>query len=161
VTVISDTKGNPRNLRRSSTMKVKMILLTLASAAITASVAIAAPPAGKGKPPTTGPGCKPSVSVVLTGTVAVAPGASPVLPFSLMVTAKHANHKAYVTATQPVAVTVTTTTKISRKGGDKSLADLLAGDRVTIHARACKADLKGGATPALTATKVDAHSAHA
>ena len=144
-------------------MKVRMILLVLGSAAITASVAIAAPPAGKGKPPTTGPGCKPSVSVVLTGTVAVAPGPSPVLPFSLMVTTTHANHqgKAYVTATQPLAVTVTTTTKIKRQGGNKSLADLLAGDRVTIHARACKADLKGGATPALTATKIDAHPAHA
>ncbi|MDP9262354.1 MAG: hypothetical protein M3O89_10320 [Actinomycetota bacterium] len=139
-------------------MKLKLIFLALATMAVTASVAVAAPQ--KGKPPTTGAGCKPVVSVVLTGTVAVAPGATPVLPFSLKVTVKHSNNHghAYAKAAQPIAVTVTTDTTIQRDG-QTSLASLLLGDRVTVHARACKADLAHGATPTLTATKIDAHAA--
>jgi biopolymer transport protein ExbD len=139
-------------------MKLKLIFLALATMAVTASVAVAAPQ--KGKPPTTGAGCKPVVSVILTGTVAVAPGATPVLPFSLKVTVKHSNNHghAYAKATQPITVTVTTDTTIQRDG-QTSLASLLLGDRITVHARACKADLAHGATPALTATKIDAHAA--
>jgi hypothetical protein len=145
-------------------MKLKMTVLAIAAAALTASAAFAAPPAGKGKPPTTGAGCKPQVSVILTGTVATAPGATPTLPFALSVTVSHANHqgKAYAKLTQPISVTVTTDTKIHRKGAN-TLSSLLAGDRVTIHARACKADLKSTdpavATATLTATKIDAHPA--
>jgi hypothetical protein len=149
-------------------MKLKMILLALATMALTASVALAKPPATTlhvdpahaTKPPATGPGCKPQVSIVLKGTVAVAPGATPVLPFSLTVNVKHANKqgKAYVKATQPVTVIVTSDTKVNRQD-NHSLAAFLAGDRVTVQARACKADLAHGATPALTATRVDAHAA--
>jgi hypothetical protein len=144
--------------------KLKTLLLVLAAAALTSSAALAAPPAthpGNGaKPPTTGAGCKPQVTVVLHGALAAAPGTSPTLPFSLMVTVASANRHghAYVKATQPVAVTVTASTKISREGA-RSLASLLAGDRVTIDARPCAADLAAGATPALTATMVSAHPA--
>ena len=152
-------------------MKLKMILLGLATTALTASVAIASPthqskPAPhtpnvhKTTPPTTGPGCKPQTSVILHGTVAVAAGATPVLPFGLKVTVTGANHhgKAYVKATQPVTVTVTSDTKIERDG-QTTLAGVLLGDRITVHARPCRADLAHGATPALTATKLEAHAA--
>jgi hypothetical protein len=143
-------------------MKLKAFLLVPAAAALTASAALAAPPAthpGKGtKPPTTGTGCKPQIMIILHGTVATAPGTTPTLPYNLMVTVTSANKhgRAFVKATQPITVTVTSGTKISRQG-DRSLSSLLAGDRVTVHARACKADLAGGATPALTATMVSAH----
>src|SRR5438046_2121835 len=50
-------------------MKVRAILGALAVAALAASAATAAPPAGKGKKPTTGAGCKPAVAVILTGTL--------------------------------------------------------------------------------------------
>jgi hypothetical protein len=102
------------------------------------------------------------VTVVLHGTVATAPGATPVLPFSLMVNVKTANNhgQAFVKATQPVTIIVTSTTKVSRQGA-KSLASLLAGDKVTVQARTCKADLAAGATPALTANMVSAHPASA
>ena len=132
-------------------MKIKAFLLVLAAAALTASAAFGAPPAthpGNGaKPPTTGAGCKPQVTVVLHGTVATAPGATPTSPFSLMVNVKSANShgKAFVKATQPVTVTVTTTTKVSRQGS-KTLSSLLAGDKVTIQSRTCTADLAAGAT---------------
>ena len=145
-------------------MKVKMIVLAIAAAALTASAALAAPPAthpGKGtKPTTTGTGCKPQVMVVLHGTVAAAPGATPVVPFNLMVNVSSANHqgKAFLKATQPLTVSVTSTTKISRQD-TKALSSLLAGDKLTVKARTCKADLASGATPALTATSVNAHAA--
>jgi hypothetical protein len=145
-------------------VKLKMIVLALAAAAVTASAAIASPPQGKGhgKPATTGSGCKPQVAVILTGTVATAPGATPVLPFALSVNVTHSNHHGanYAKATQPITVTVTSDTKIRREGA-KTLSALLAGDRVTIHARACKADLANPATATatLTATMVTAHEA--
>jgi hypothetical protein len=143
----------------------KLFVLAFGAAVLSASAAVAAPPAthpGSGaKPLTTGPGCKPQIMVVLHGTVATAPGPTPTLPFSLMVNVTSANKhgKAYVDPTkQPVTITVTSSTKVSRQG-DKSLASLLANDKVTVHARTCKADLVGGATPGLTATMVSAHPA--
>jgi hypothetical protein len=145
-------------------MKVKMIVLAIAAAGLTASAALAAPPAthpGKGtKPLTTGTGCKPQVMVVLHGTVAAAPGATPVFPFNLMVSVSSANHqgKAFVNATQPLTVSVTSTTKISRQD-TRALSSLLAGDKLTVKARTCRADLAAGATPALTATTLNAHPA--
>jgi uncharacterized protein YfaQ (DUF2300 family) len=46
-------------------------------------------------------------------------------------------------------------TKVRRKG-KASLGALVAGDRLMIHARACKADLKAEAAPALLARLVRA-----
>ena len=143
-------------------MKLKVIVLALAAAVFAASAAYAAKPAPHAHPhPTTGPGCKPNITLVLKGSVAVAPGATPVLPFGLMVTVKHASRggKAYVKAIQPVTITVTSSTKVGRDGS-ATLASLLLGDRVVVTARACKHDLAHGATPALTATRVTAHAAH-
>ena len=139
---------------------VKVLLLVLATSALTAATAIAAPPAshpGLGaKPPTTGAGCRPQVSVVLRGSVAAAPGTDPVLPFDLMVSVTGANHhgRAYLKVTQPV--TVTSDTKVFRQGS-ATLSDLLEGDSVIVQAHACMADLAHGATPALTATRIVAH----
>jgi hypothetical protein len=133
-------------------------LVSLAALAVAASVALAAPQ--KHKPPTTGPGCKPQISVILKGRVALAPGASATLPFSLQVNVKHANlfGQVYAKAAQPVSVTVTDKTKVKR-GKQKGLAALQAlqlNDQVRIQARVCKADLANGATPALTAKRIDA-----
>lgn len=136
-------------------MKIRTLLAALAVAALGVSAAVAAPPPGKGKPPTTGVGCKPKVTVVLKGTLAAPPGA---LSISVTVTSANRHGRAYVTAVQPTTVLVTTDTKI-RGQGKKALADLLSGDRVLVQARTCKADLANGATPALTATRVVAHSA--
>src|SRR5215472_17426440 len=126
----------------------------MAAALSVTSIAIAAPPSGK-KPPKTGAGCKPNVSVILTGKLA-ADGAA--APSSLSVTVTGGNHwaKAYKAGTQPVSVAITTSTKVNRQG-DHNAADLKSGDRVNIRARSCAADLANGATPALTATRVVAH----
>lgn len=129
----------------------------LALAAALASSALGAPPQGKGKPPASGPGCKPGVAVLLHGILAANGAAA---PFTLSFTATSGNRfaRAYVRATQPLSIAVTTATAVDRQG-DRSSADLKAGDRATVQARACKADLANGATPALVATRIAAHPA--
>src|SRR6266542_4361805 len=138
-------------------MRIFALLAVLA--AVFASMAVAAPQ--KGKPPSTGPGCKPQVSVILKGTIAETPGNTATLPFDLKVNVNHSNKhgRAYVAATQPVTVTLTTDTKIRRNdtSGLAALQAMVAGDRVLAQARVCKADLANGATPALTAKQVVAH----
>jgi hypothetical protein len=139
----------------------RTLLLGFTVLAVAATAAVAAPQ--KGKPPPTGPGCKPQVSVILRGTVAVAPTGGATLPFGLKVTVKHSNKlgQAYITASQPVTVNVTSDTKIRRDNeqGLDALRAMLVGDRVLVQARVCKADLVGGKTPALTAKRVGAHPA--
>src|SRR6476646_1626077 len=43
-------------------------------------------------------------------------------------------------------------------GNQATMADLAMGDSVKVKAKVCRADLASGATPALTARKVDAHA---
>ncbi|HET6623641.1 MAG TPA: hypothetical protein VFG70_03860 [Gaiellaceae bacterium] len=138
-------------------MRAKAVLATLFVVCVAVSSAVAAPPPGKGKPPTTDQGCKPNVTVVLKGSLAATPGATAT---SLSVTVKSANRhgRAYATANQPTAVLVDEDTKVRRRG-KKTLGDLLAGDRVLVQAKVCKADLAQGATPPLTAKRVVAHPA--
>ena len=128
-------------------------------AAFTASAAVASPPPGKGKPAATGAGCKPSISVILKGTLA---GGGGTAPFALPVNVTGGNHfgAAFEKATQPVSVQVDSATRINRQG-DHNAADLKSGDVVNIRARACKADLANGAAPSLTAARVTAHAAGA
>src|SRR6476646_6215 len=127
-------------------MKVKTLFLALAATALTASVAFAAPPAthpgngsnptgNSGKPASSGTNCKPQIMVVLHGTVAVAPGTSPALPFGLQVAVKSANWHghAFIKATQPLTITVTSSTRIVNHG-KASLSSLLMGDQVTVQA---------------------------
>jgi len=140
-------------------MKLKVLLVGLAATGLVVSSALAAPPADKGKPPTTGPGCKPMIMVVLKGTLVGTPGASAT---QISVNATSGNHwgSAYVKASQPTKITVSATTKVRRQGG-KTLGDLLDKDRVLVQARVCKEDLKDNKTPALTARMVVAHPASA
>ncbi len=140
-------------------MKMKFLIVALVIASLGVSAAVAAPPPGKGKPTTTGEGCKPKVTVVLKGTLAVEPVA-PVTTLSVNVTKANRHGRAYVSALA-VTVTVNADTKVRRQG-KKALADLEVGDRVLVQARVCKADLVEGATPpVLTASKVVAHPASA
>ena len=135
-------------------MKVKLMLVTLAAASLSVSVAVAAPPPGKGKP-TTGAGCKPKVTVVLKGTL-VTPGAT---SLTVNVTSGNRWGRAYDEASH--SILVNPDTKVRRQG-KKTLDALVAGDRVLVQARACKADLLAtGAPPVLTAVRVVAHPAAA
>jgi hypothetical protein len=140
-------------------MKIKLVLTGLAVAGLAVSSAVAAPPPGKGKPETTGAGCKPKIAVVLKGTLASTPGASAT---SLSVNVTSANHwgKAYVGGLAKSIAVDPNTTKVRRQG-KKTLGDLLKDDRVLVQARVCKAVLANNATPDLTASKVIAHPAKA
>lgn len=132
-------------------MKLRFLLVSLAVAMITVSAAVAAPPPGKGKPPTTGAACKPKVTVVLKGLLTGA-------PLSVDVTSANRWGHAYVAGTTSTSIAVDTNTKVRRQG-KKLLTDLVVGDRLLVQAKVCKADLADGEKPALTAVKVVAHAA--
>ena len=149
-------------------MKLRVLVVCLVALGLSASVAIAAPPPGKGKPaspgssPTTGkplptgPTCKPKVTVVLKGTLASVAGGT------LGVTVTHGNRwaRAYVAA-GTATVTVTDDTKVRGKGA-READDLSATDRVLVQARVCKAELLAvGPLPVPTAVRVVAHPATA
>jgi hypothetical protein len=154
-------------------MRIKAVLAIAVVALLGASLAVAAPPpgkgkppispptgkgkpqktpTGKGKPPTTGPTCKPMVTVVLKGNLTSVSGST------LTMSVVHGNRwaRAYVTAGtanvafDPLAVKV-------RRNGKKTLTDLVPGDWLLVQARACKADLGATVSPALTAVRVVAH----
>src|SRR5260370_37731125 len=118
-------------------MKARVLLLPIVGVGVGASFAFAAPPVGKGKPVATGVGCRPQVTVVLRGTIAVAPGVSGT-SLSLNVTSSNAQGKAYRAA--EVAFAIDAKTKV-RRNGAKQQGALLVGHRALVQARACKADL--------------------
>ena len=134
-------------------MRFKVLLVGLTAALLSVSAAVAAPPADKGKPKTTGEGCKPKVTVVLKGTLTGA-------PLSVDVTSGNRWGRAYVAGTASTSIAVDPNTKV-RRHGKKLITDLVVGDRVLVQAKVCKADLKDNAMPALTASKVIAHPAKA
>jgi len=132
------------------------LLVSAALAAVLMTVVVVSAPA-KGKPPTTGAGCKPEISVILKGKLAADAGAAPTALSVTVTGGGHFSH-AYKVGTNPVSVAVTSTTKVHR-GASTTWADLKLGDRVNIQARACEADLAAGKTPSLTATRVTASAA--
>jgi hypothetical protein len=147
-------------------MKFRILVLALLTALVGSSVALAHDNPGQGKPskpakPTSGPNCKPQVKVVLKGTLADDPTAAST-SFQLTVTKANHHGRAYVSAT-PMTLNVDAKTKVRRhaKGSKptKTLDSLAMGDRVKVDAKACKADLANGATPALTARHVKAKPA--
>jgi hypothetical protein len=151
-------------------MKFRILVLALVTALVGASVALAHDNSANGKPeakpgkPTSGPNCRPRVKVVLRGSLANDPVADDT---SFMLTVSKANRhgRAYVSAVQPVTVNVDAMTKVRRKAPDsaptKTLDSLAMDDLVKVSAKACKADLKDGGTPDLTARHVKAHPAPA
>jgi hypothetical protein len=154
-------------------MKFRILVLTLVTALVGASVALAHGNPDKGKPetrpgkpvkPTTGPNCRPSVKVVLKGTLASDPAAGDTA-FELNVLKANRHGSAYVSAGQPITVNVDASTKVRRKAPGsaptKTLESLATLDRVHLAAKACKADLRDGGTPDLTARHVKAKPAAA
>jgi hypothetical protein len=135
-------------------MKFKAVLFAAAIAAIAASVGWAAPPPGKGNSTATttaaaAPQCGSTVSYILNGKFTAAGTDS----FTFTVT--HSN-KHGVKAGKNATVYVDATTKFARNGEAAKLADLVAGDRLNVQARACrKAD---AATLKLVAKRVVAHA---
>ncbi|MEK6274127.1 MAG: hypothetical protein AABM30_02175 [Actinomycetota bacterium] len=148
-------------------MKFRILVLALVTALVGASVALAHGSPGPGNPeakpakPTTGPNCKPRVKVVLRGTLANDPATGDT-SLEMTVTKANRHGRAYVSAT-PMTLTVDMNTKVRRKAPDsmptKTLDSLAMGDRVKVDAKACKADLRNGGTPDLTARHIKAKPA--
>jgi len=138
-------------------MKLKVLVVgALTAAMLSVSAAIAAPPPGKGKPQPTGPTCKPTVTVVLKGTLSGVSGNT------LTMTVAGGNRWARAWGTAGTAsVTVDPSTTKVRRNGAKTLADLKPTDWLLVQARACKADLMTNTPPALTAVRIVAHPAKA
>lgn len=152
-------------------MKFRILVLALVTALVGASVALAHDNPGMGKPearpgkpakPTTGPNCKPRVKVVLRGTLANDPAEGDT-SFQMNVTKANRHGRSYVSAAQPITLTVDSKTKVRRKAPDssplKTLDSLAMGDRVKLDAKACKGDLKNGGMPDLTARHIKAKPA--
>ena len=137
----------------------KLVTVALATAALAASSATADP--GHGKP--TGADatkCKPA-NVKLMGVLTSDPGSTDT-SFTMTVVKSNNAGKAYKLVGS-ATVNVDTKTKIHRHaagvhGNKATIGDLTLGDYAKVKAKVCKTDLANGATPALTASKVDAHA---
>lgn len=138
-------------------MKLRFLVLALVTALVGASVAFA-----KGPRPSTGPGCKPNVAVVLKGSLANDPVDGD-LSFEMSVTNANKHGRAYLSSA--ITVNVDGKTKVRRKAPGsaptKTLDSLAMGDLVKVKSKACKAELADGGTPQLTARHVKAKPAPA
>jgi hypothetical protein len=145
-------------------MKFRILVVALVTALLGASAAFAHGKPSKPGKPESGPNCRPKVMVVLKGTLANDPATGDT-SFQLTVMKANRHGRAYVSATQPVTVNVDEKTKVRRKAPEsaptKTLDSLARGDVVKLQAKACKADLRNGGTPDLTARHVKAKPAPA
>ena len=130
----------------------KLVTVALATAALAASVAMADPGHGKGKPT-----CKPA-PVMLAGTLANDPATGDT---SFQLTEKHANllGRLYAKAGNPITVNVDANTHYRKAGAASTLDALAQNDRALVFAKVCRADVKkakqsGSALPTLTARLV-------
>jgi hypothetical protein len=134
-------------------MRLKLLILVVVGSLVAVSAAL-----GKGKPPKTGEGCKPAVKVVLAGVLGsdVDPADADT---SFVMIVKHSNRfgRAWKQAGS-ATINVDPKTTVRRQGAH-NLGALAPNDRLLVQAKACKADLAGGAMPDLTARKIGAHPA--
>lgn len=132
----------------------------LAAAALAVPAALGSPPPGKGqKPPETGPGCKPKVTVILKGTLKSDPGAG-ATSFQLEVLRANKHGKSLVNGTAPLTVTITVdaNTKVRREGAT-TIDALALNDRAVVQIRRCKGDppLSVDTVDDVPASRVTAH----
>jgi hypothetical protein len=160
-TCVSDKRGDRR-------MKLRLLVVGFCVVGLAASSALGAPPPGNGKPENpgaaaatgakpslTGANCKPKVTVVLKGKLTSASAGS------LAMDVSWANWWGRAWATVGTATVVVDDTTKVRRDGKKLLTALVAGDRLLVQARACKADLTAATAPTLTGLRVVAHPAKA
>jgi hypothetical protein len=117
-------------------MKRRALLTVTLVAALAVPVAFGAP--SKGKPPAQGPGCKPSVTVILKGTLTSDPGVG-ATSFTMDVTGMTNAHGKSLKGLG-VTITVDDKTKIRRQGAT-TIDALAKDDRAVVQIRRCKKDL--------------------
>jgi len=149
--------------------RIGILLAIFCLGLVTASLAVAKAPPGKGKPEgkgkktttsSTDPAtCKPKISVILKGTFVSGAGTS----FTMNVT--HSNLHGRDLVGSPLTLTVDDKTMF-RRNGHAELADFKADDRLNVQARACKKPKNAAQTPAaaptaMLAKRVTGHPAKA
>jgi hypothetical protein len=135
--------------------RIGILLAIFCLGLVTASLAVAKAPPGKGKPEgkgkktttsSTDPAtCKPKISVILKGTFVSGGGTS----FTMNVT--HSNFHGRDLVGSPLTLTVDDKTMF-RRNGHAELADFKADDRLNVQARACKKPKNATQAPAATPT---------
>jgi hypothetical protein len=141
-------------------MRLKILVVSLVASLVAVSAALAHDNPGKGHKPKSGAGCKPAATVMLSGVLAADVDPQDGDP-SFVLTVKHSNKhgRAYKQAGS-ATILVEAKTRVRREGA-KNLGSLAPNDRVHVLAKACKADLKNGGMPDLTARQVVAHPVQA
>jgi hypothetical protein len=149
--------------------RIGILLAIFCLGLVTASLAVAKAPPGKGKPEgkgkktttsSTDPAtCKPKISVILKGTFVSGGGTS----FTMNVTQSNFHGRDLVGS--PLTVTVDDKTMF-RRNGHAELADFKADDRLNVQARTCKKPKNATQTPAaaptaMLAKRVTGHPAKA
>ena len=139
-------------------MRLKFLALALVASLVAVSAAVAKdhPAKGHNKPAAA---CK-LTQVVLKGVLAATVDPADGDTSFVMVVQKSNKHGKAFKAAGSATIMVDVKTKVRRKG-EHNLGALAPNDRLSVKAKACKADLAGGATPQLTARKIDAHPAKA
>ena len=127
-------------------MKIRMFVAAVLTALVAASVALAGPPAERGKPPAR---CKATVSLILKGTFtsAAADGFA-------MTVVKANRHGRALKGDRTLKVNAQT--KFRRNGNAATLESFAAGDRLNVQARARKC--ADAATLELLAKRVVGHA---
>ncbi|MGH3085448.1 MAG: hypothetical protein ACRDNP_15595, partial [Gaiellaceae bacterium] len=140
-------------------MQRRALLAVTFAAALAVPVSFAAPPPGKGKPSPTGPGCKPAISVRLTGTLTSDPEFAGAGAFTINTTGANKPGKAFIGGADET-ITAGADTKVRRQNAPKLIASLESDDRAVVHLRACKGALPLDAAEltALTALRVNAQA---
>jgi hypothetical protein len=143
--------------------KIAILLAIFCLGLVTASLAVAKAPPGKGNKKTTTTSstdpaaCKPKISVILKGTFVSGGGTS----FTMNVTQTNFHGRDLVGS--PLTLTVDDKTTYRRKG-HAELSDFKADDRLNVQARACKKQKNAApaAEPAaMLAKRVAGHPAKA
>ena len=125
-------------------MRSRTLFAAILAAALAPAAAFAAAPPTKGKPPSTGVGCKPQVAVVVKGTAADDGGST------LSLTVNGGNHWAKLlfanNTTTKTTVTTSQATKVNVDGKSGVLTSIKKDERVLVQYRVCKGDLTGKTT---------------
>ena len=134
--------------------RIALLVSLFALGLLAASIALADPGHGKGKPHESQSACRPAISIILKGSyVSGSADASGAGSFAMDV--KRANHHGHALAGTQATITVDANTKYRRNGHAK-LSDFIAGDRLNVQVRACK---QSSGTPTLLAKRVIGHPA--
>ena len=139
-------------------MRLKFLILALVASLVAVSAAVAKDHPGKG--PKAGHACKarwPSFSRACSAPMSTRRTAT--RRFTMLVKRSNRHGRAYKKAGSATLM-VDAKTRVNRLGAH-NLGALAPNDRLLVTAKVCRADLKNGATPDLTARRVLAHPAKA